>query len=332
MARAPRKSTKEPVNNSALLNALRFISLVQKTEGQVFETHCVLANKSASAFNGVLAAGQSIEEDINVCPHTLKLTAALARCGESLAITQLDNFKLSIKSENFKAVISCANPMGMTYAQPDAPTIIINDNIKKGFEIVQLLVSDNSEHVVTASILLKANSMHSTNRRVTFEYWHGIDLPEEFVIPKAALVAVIKSGKTLDKMGYSLNTITFWFTDGSWIRTQKYNDKWPDVSKILNLPSQPQEIPITLFKGINAIAPFVGNSSRIFINEGQLATEEMEGAGATYDIEELPQGISVNYQYIQLIEPYATSIDFNVSQTYLYFFGENIRGCIAGMS
>ena len=331
MARPRLKSvaTKE----SSLLGALKFISLVQKDEGQVFETHCVLANQAAMAFNGVLAAGQMIEEDVSVCPHTLKLIAALARCGESLSITQLDNFRLSIKSENFKAAIACANPMGMTYAQPDAPSIVINDNIKKGFDIVSVLVSDSSEHVVTASILLKANSMYSTNRHVMFEYWHGIDMPGEFAIPKAALQAVIKSGKTLDKMGHSNNTVTFWFTDGSWLRTQKYNDKWPNVDSILNQNASPQPVPITLFKGINAIQPFAEASSKIYINEGQLATETVENAGATYDIEGLPKGIAVNYKYMQLIENLATSIDFDVGQQdrQLYFYGDNIRGVILGM-
>ena len=333
MARSPRKTKTEPGATSSLLNALKFISLVQADEGQVYETHCILSNKAATAFNGVLAAGQIIEEDINICPHTLKLSAALARCGETLSITQLDNFRLSIKSENFKAVIACANPMGMTYAQPDAPTITINDNLKKGFDIVSVLVSDNSEHVVTASILLKANSMYSTNRHVMFEYWHGIDMPDEFAIPKAALIAVSKSGKTLEKMGYSDRTVTFWFTDGSWLRTQKYNDKWPNVNSILNINAHPQPIPINLFKGINAIKPFAEASSKIFINEGQLATETLDNAGATYDIEGLPAGITVSYKYMQLIEAHALSIDFDVEKQkrYLYFCGENIRGVIMGM-
>jgi hypothetical protein len=307
------------------------VSLVQKEEGQVFETYCVLGNRAATAFNGLLAAGQVIEEDISICPHTVKLTAALSKCGESLSITQLDNYKLSIKSENFKAVIPCAEPMAMTYAQPDSPTIIINDNLKKGFEAVQILVADNSEHVVTASVLLKTNSMYSTNREVLFEYWHGIDMPGEYPIPKAALAAILKSGKSLDKMGYSATSVTFWFTDGSWIRTQMYNDKWPDITKLINLPSKPIPVPPMLFVGIDAIKPFAHKSSRIMINEGQLATEEVDGAGATYAVEGLPKGISVNYKYMQLIEPYATLIDLNVSQSYVYFFGDNIRGVIAGM-
>ena len=331
MARTHRKVKAKPGVTNSLLAALKFVSLVQKEEGQVYETYCVLANKTATAFNGLLAAGQAIEEDINICPHTIKLTAALARCGESLSITQLDNYKLSIKSENFKAVIPCAEPMTMTYAQPDNPLIIINDNLKKGFEIVQLLVSDSSEHVVTASILLKANSMYSTNREVFFEYWHGIDMPGEYAIPKTAIIAILKSGKKLDKMGYSATSVTFWFTDGSWLRTQMYNDKWPDVTKIINLPSKAISVPPMLFVGIDAIKPFADKSSRILINEGQLATEELDGAGATYIVEGLPKGIAVNYKYMQLIAPYATLIDVNVSQTYIYFFGDNVRGVIAGM-
>lgn len=170
--------------------------------------------------------------------------------------------------------------------------------------------------------------MYSTNRHVLFEYWHGISLPTEFAIPKAAIIAITKSGRELDKLGYSNNSVTFWFKDGSWLRTQKYNDKWPDVSKILNLPSKAEPVPETLFKGVNSLAPFTEDNSSISFNDGQLSTNK---GLATYDIEGLQKGPSFNAKYLQLIEPIATQIDLNVSNQYLYFFGENIRGAIMKM-
>src|SRR6266481_1130849 len=104
MARAPRSKINE--TKSSLLQALEFCSCVSEKLGVSYETHIGLRNHWAIAFNGIVAAGAPIMEDIYCHPHNLLLIEALSKCDDVFSLTQLDNGgRLSIKSGKFKAVV-----------------------------------------------------------------------------------------------------------------------------------------------------------------------------------------------------------------------------------
>ena len=320
----------KPALSSGLVNALKFISVAQKDQGQLSETHCVLSNNYAIAFNGVIAAGHRIDEDLSACPQTNKLIAALERCGESLSITQLDGERLSIKSEKFKAVVPCAGTAQIQTTQPDYPCATINDKLKEGFSVVSQLVKDTGPSVVEASLLLQAGSMVSTNRHVMLEYWHGIDLPPNMAIPKASAIAVAKTTKPLVKLGFCERSVTFWFEDDSWIKTQQYAEPWPDVAKVLNVASNPWPIPPTFFHGLDAVSPFC-DEGKLYFLKNKLCSHDVENVGASYEVDGIPEGPVFNPKYLKLCEPYMQKVDFIGRNGVAYFFGENVRGAICGI-
>jgi hypothetical protein len=326
MAPRGRKKAEPKAKSTALVSALKFISVAQKDAGQPHETHCRLAHNTAVAFNGTLAAGVRIDEDITANPHTLKLLAALERCGETFSITQLDNERLSIKSEKFKAVVPCLTSDQLLSVEPDAPCAIINDSLKEGFNVVSTIVSDNSEFMVTASILLRNQTMVSTNTHILFEYWHGIDLPP-LVIPKLAALAVSRCTLPLSRLGFSAGSVTFWFSDNSWIKTQQYTEKWPNVDRILNVPCLDKPIPETFYHGLDAIAPFA-DDNRVHCGQGILSTHTDTNLGASYEVEGLPEGPSFNLKYLKIIEPYVKTIDFVGVKGTTFFFGDKVRGLV----
>src|SRR5258708_8197669 len=120
MARAPRSKPIE--TKSSLLTALEFCSVVSEKLGASYETHIGLKDNWAIAFNGIVAAGAPIVEDIQCHPHNLMLIEALSKCDENFSLTQLDN-KLSIKSGKFKAFVPCLDPALMQSASP-GPMIV----------------------------------------------------------------------------------------------------------------------------------------------------------------------------------------------------------------
>lgn len=316
--------------SSALINALKFVAVAQKDIGQPYQTHVRLADNFAVAFDGTVAAGHKIEEDIKACPHTLRLLDALAKCGESLSITQLDGDKLAIKSDKFKAYVSCVSDAILMPTLPDPPCAVIDDRLKAGFEAVSVLASDNSQHVVTASILLQANSMLATDRHLMLEYWHGIDLPPGLAIPKAGVNALLKVNKPLARFGFSERSVTFYFEDGSWVRSQLYSEPWPDVSRILNVTSNPWPIPETLFKAVDAVAPFSENGA-VYFGPNVIRSHASDGIGASYEVNGIPAGPIFRAKHLKIIEPYVKTIDFIGRNGISYFFGESLRGAITGM-
>lgn len=316
--------------SSELVKALKFVALAQRETGQAYQTHVMLAHNQAVAFDGTIAAGHRIEDDLQACPHTVRLIDALAKCGESLSITQLDNDKLSIKSDKFKAFVPCVAVNMLATVAPDPPCAKIDDRIRTGFEVVGVLASDNAQHVLTSSILLQSGSMIATDRQVMLEYWHGIDLPPGIVIPKAGAVAVVKAGKPLASLGFSGNSVTFYFEDGSWIRSQLYSEPWPDISKILNVRCNPWPMPESFYKAVDAVASF-SETGNVFFGTNILRSHATDGIGASYEVTGLPNGPCYKAKHLKIIEPYVKTIDFIGVSGIAYFYGDNVRGAITGI-
>lgn len=325
MAR-PRK--KEATAPNALLEALKFLALVTKDQGSLNETHIILANHFATAFNGVIAAGISIQEDIFACPQNSLMVKALSKCGQNIAITQI-NDSLSIKSEKFKAIIPCLEINLLQTAIPDPLIAAINDDFKTGLEIVGILANENAQSVVAASILMNGQSLIATDRNVIFEYWHGIDLPPGFALPKALVAPLTKARKKLTGFGNSATSVTFYFEDNSWIKSQLYNEHWPDMTPIWGRQSNPLPVPAGLWEALEAVAPFSGDGL-IYSRDGGLASDSNSNAGAFYEAASIPPGLCLSARQLGLLKGLAREIDFFVEGPSIMFYGDRIRGLIAG--
>lgn len=330
---APRKrSTKEPEDKLTLLTALEFIKVAQTDTfgGSVPMTeHCRLADGFAVAFDGVLAAGHPIEEELNVCPHTHRLIDALKRCKKAVSITQLDGDKLVIKAGAFRAVIPCLNVAAVPYTTPDHKAGTITDVIKEGFALLNPIVKGAGHTVVEASLLLNNNSMIATDRQVMLEFWHGINLPNGLAIPKAALVAVKAISAPLVGIGVSDRTVTFHYGNGAWLRTQLFAEAWPDVNAVLNKGDAhvAVKVPDGLFDAVDAVASF-NPEGVVYTNDAGIASHAQEGVGATYEVKGVPPGLCFNAKHLMYAKEFITRIDLVGRDGITFFYGDNVRGAL----
>jgi len=327
MSKRPRQP-KPTQNESSLLSALQFCSLVTKKEGAAPDTHILLSNHWAVAFNGILAAGCKINEDLHCAPNAELMTSALSKCGENLSITQLDNGRLSLKSGKFKCMVPCIDPLLLSIAIPDPQLAMIDDRFKEAVGAVAVLASEGGQSVITASILMAGASVIATDRKVMIEFWHGIDLPYGIALPKSFAVALTKISKKLTGFGFSQSSATFYFEDESWLRTQFYAEPWPDVKGILDRKCNAWPVPNDFWKGLDAIEPFAENDV-VFFDSELIRTHDDE-TGATFEIFGLVKGPIFNIKQLNLIRTYVKQIDFNDKLT--LWFGDRCRGAIAGRS
>lgn len=332
----PRAKASNSVSSNSLLEALKFIAFVTKDIGPINETHVLLNNNQAVAYNGILAAGCKITEDIQACPHNNSMIDALSKCGQNLNITQLDN-RLSIKSDKFRAFVSCI-PMNVIEKpcvgingdlQPDNPIGLIDDRFKKALEVVSIVPEDNAHRIVGLSILMNGYSLIATDGKIIIEYWHGIDLPSNLAIPKEIIQPLLKINKKLVKFGFSQSSVTFWFEDESWIRTQLYAEAWPSISHIMNIQSDPKPFAADLFEGLAAVASFSADGMVRFTSTG-ISSHADINAGAFFELEGLVPSLTWSIRHLSLLKGLATVIDWNPSPGMLTFQGENCRGIIAG--
>jgi hypothetical protein len=330
MVTRPKKRTEQaPASSNALLDALRFCSLITRDIGPINETHICLGAHWACASNGTIACGHPIIEDIYACPQSKLIIEALSKCNGSISFTQLDAAKLSIKSNKFKAVVPCIDPTLLNLAVPDPPVAAIDDRFKDGLAIVGVLAAENAQQIHLASILMNGETLVSTTGKMIFEYWHGINLPSDISLPKAIVDPITKTNKKLVKFGYSEHSVTIYFEDESWIKSQLYVERWPDIATILNRSSNPWPVPGDFWTALDAIAPFT-ESGFVYFDAGMLRSHDNAAQGACYEIAGLPKGLAFPAKSLALIRPYAQRIDF-LAKDCLMFYGERLRGAIAGV-
>ena len=330
----PRKPRSTPPKQSTLLEAIKFVSLATRDIGPINETHIYLGGNWAAASNGVIAIATKIEEDVFACPNAKLLQEALSRSTEFELKKRPNDIQLI--SGKFKANIPCIDAGLLTIPSPDDATNEVTNSLITAFEAAGTLVDENGQDIVDVSMLLNGRSVIASNRAVIFECWHGIDLPTGLSLPKAIVEPLVKAGKKLTKIGGSQSSVTFYFEDESWIKTQLFVKKWPDtVGSLLDRECNPKPVPAGLWEALAAIAPFSTDGACYFEN-GRILSHPSQDAGASYELAGGPDGRSFTIKQLSLIKPYAKTIDFFAKGPHggsmAVFFGENIRGCIAGRS
>lgn len=320
-----KKTKQEPLK---LLQALDFVALAQRDAGAPHQTHVALTHNTAIATDGVLSAGIIIDESIEAVPHTATFVKALKKCEGVLQLTQLDSGRLSVKAGKFRALVPCVPGSTLPGIAPDPYAGVLNENIRKGFERLAPFVVENSQRVVMASVLLRANTMVATNGHVLLEYWHGIDLPPNLIIPKLFINAVLKTRKAIVGFGFSPTSFTIYFEDNSWLKTQLYKEKWPDTDALMARPHTPQPLPENFFEAVTAVASF-STDNRIRIRPGKVQSHATEAEGATHECEGLFASITLNAKHLSMLEGTVASMDLVGNSGASYFYGENLRGAVS---
>lgn len=331
MAKRPKKPSEQA---SKLQEALQFLSLLTKKVGAPNETHIKLINKWSVAFNGIIAAGHPINEDLTACPHSETLTEALKKCDIQFTIEQPDEHKLLIKSGKFRVSVPCIDSNLFYIGSVDDPSYSLRGSFTEGLEAVNVMPDENGQKVHLVSLLMNGQSLIATNGTMILEYWHGLDLPNNIAIPKEFAAILVKSKKKVKSLGNSNTTITVHFEDGSWLRTQLYADRWPDVSSILNRPSYPEPVPTDFFTGLTSVAPF-STDGLVHFGNGAILSHASEDVGASYSVPGLQAGPIFSAEQLKLAQPYMQKVDWQAEADFgkmMMFFSERVRGAIMGRS
>lgn len=329
MAKKPKQDDSEQIKS--LTTALDFISQAQKKEGLPNQTHCKIADGWAIAYDGLLTIGHKVNEDLGACPNTLKLNAALKRCKDKFSITQLDEYKLTVKSGRFKASIDCLGLDSIAVTPPDPQCAVVSAALTDAMRaVVDCLVdSPASGRAFTGAALLQANSMVGTNGYLMVEYWHGIDLPPGILLPKKAIQAILKVKSELVGFGFSEGSVTFYFKDESFIKTQVYDERYPNYAAIFTDGLSYSEVSPDFYEAVNTVAQFSNNNLCYFI-DGGLSSHNRVDEGAFLEGLNLPDSYAFNIGYLNAVKPFFEKVNFSNNKA--NFVGGSVRGVIMGIN
>lgn len=312
----------------SLVRALEFVALAQRDTGAPYQTHVHLGRNCAVAFDGVLAAGHTIDEDITACPHTFTLLAALRRATGVLSVAQLDAGRLSVKAGKFKAFVACMPSAVLQSVGPDPMLGVADNRLRAALAALAPFIAENSPRVVMASAYLRAGTAVATNGHVLLEYWHGIDMPPQgFIVPKLFINALCKIDKNITGFGFSDTSLTVYFEDSSWLRTQLYKDRWPDTDAVMARPHRANPLPTGFFEGLNNVFDFI-EDNRVRIAPGAIRSHKDANVGASYEVSGVDATVTLNAKDWKLLDGLISSVDLAGADGISYFYGENLRGAM----
>lgn len=328
-ARKPKANVPSPVQN--LIDALKFISVAQKKSGPPEVQFSMMCGGWIAASNGILTVATPVEEDLTACPHTTQFLDALSKCGQDIAITQLSSNTISVKSDKFKGLIPCLTMDSLQITGPDPQAGIMTEAVKSALGAAAVVAVEGSAMPVFASVLLQASSCVATDGACMLEAWHGVNLPPGLLVPRAAAIAVAKCAKQLTGFGFSQSSVTFYFVDRSWIKTQLYDAQYPNYKGILDVDGlNPWALQPDFFKAVKTLEGF-SKDGNVYFGDGLLYTDLILSEASTYHIEGLPQGLGFGVQYLLKLEPFMQTVNFDKANRRVHFFGDKVRGALMAL-
>jgi len=327
------KRNRTPKEESELVVALKFIKAAQNDDGHAeYMKHCYFQDGQVVAFDGVLAAGYPVSEIMNACPRTSLLINALERVRGAYSMTQLDNASLVINSGAYRVNVPC-EVNNMFPVQPDEPLYDIGDSFKEAAEKAATFCTDGAQTVLQASIITLANSLAGTDNAVIIEAWHGWGMPSGLLIPVSFVNALKKIEHKLVKFGWTPDrSLTFYFENGAWLRTQLYQEPVPDIAAYLSKVEMSGCIPFPadFFTALDAVQQHAAGNS-IFIRDNTVCSHEVDELGAQYKCDGLPFTCVFNKKLMNKLRTIMENADFTRYPDRIVFTGKNVRAVMMKM-
>lgn len=315
-----------------MLAELKFVQgAVAKKELIPTLTHFRIENGTVRSFNGTLALSSPIAFDIDCTPKAVPFVKAIQNCKETVTLSMTPAGRLSVKSGSFKAFIECVEEE-TPHVQPEGDKFEIDgEALLQALKAIAPFISNDASRPWSNGVLLSKQSAFATNNIILVEYWVGSAFPITCNVPGMAIKEMIRINEPPIYAQATENSISFHYEDGRWIRSALYDLAWPDLTKVLDVPSNAEAINEEIFEALDVVRPFTDNLGRVYFHEGTIRTSLTDGDGASYDIENFTIDGVYQLEMLSLLKGSATSIDFTTYPKPCMFFGDRLRGAIIGM-
>jgi DNA polymerase III sliding clamp (beta) subunit (PCNA family) len=317
-----------------MLQVLKFVQgAVAKKDFIPAMKHFAIENGRVRAYNGSLALSSPIAFNIDCNPKAVPLVQAITNCPDTqVTLTMTPAGRLKIRSGAFNAFIECEEGQ-VPPALPEGEEVrnFDGEQMLAALKALAPFIGDDASRQWSNGVLLRDQSAFVTNNVILVEYWIGSAFPKTVNLPKTAVREMLRVNEPPEYAQTDGQSMTFHYSDGRWIRTQLLATEWPDVNKILELPSNPVPIDNRLFTALDLLKPFADKMGRVFMKDGVLSTAPADMEGAKYDFPEFTTTCAFQIDMLGLLNGFAQQIDFSTYPRPCQFFGDRVRGSIIGV-
>lgn len=318
-----------------MLNDLKFVQgAIAKKDYVPALTHFHIGDGRIYGFNGVLAISTPTDLAVTATPKAVSFVKAVERIpdDQEVVLNLTETGRLSVKAGNFRAYVEChADAGGVVRVAPAGELVPLPPGILPVLRVLAPFMGVDASRPWAMGILLKGQSAYATNNIVLIEHWLPIIFPSPLTIPAEAIKEMIRIG--IDPTGIQLEerAVTFHYPNGAWLRTALFSTEWPDLARVLDVPSAAVPFPAGFFDAVTRLDAFTTKENRLYLRGNIVATSAHEGDGALVELDDFG-GIGCHFLGMMAkLDGVATTIDFSLWPGPCLFFGDMLRGAIIGM-
>lgn len=319
--------------SAELLKKLKFIqgSIAKKDLGTGL-TFFRIQSGRIQGYNGKIALSAPIDMDIECSPKASTLVSAISNCNDTVQLGLTKAGKLSVKSGNFRSYVQCIDDV-TPVVEPEGEFIDIDGAVvMKALTTLENFIGDDAARPWSNGILFSGSSAFATNNVIIAEHWLGSPFPVEVVVPRYAIKEMLRIKRPPTQMQISETSLTLYYEDGSWLRSNLIDAKWPDVSRFFQGESEQRVIPETFFEGLNSLDSFTDKFNRVTFESGMMRTHSKDfEEGASYELEWIKDKGTFMLPMLAKLEGVAEKIDLSQYPEPCTWSGEAVRGVIVGL-
>lgn len=316
-----------------MLAELRFVQgAVAKKDFVPALTHFHIANGRVKGFNGRMALCSPIGIDLEATPKAVAFNKAIQACQDTVQLSMTPTGRLAIKSGGFKAFVECAADESFPDVEPEGELITLPGGLLSTLKVLHPFIAEDASRPWARGIMFSGQSAYATNNIVILERWIEQPFPVQVNIPKDAITEILRIGQEPTAIQVSQNSVTFHFDGDRWLRTQTFSLDWPDLKKVLDRECHPVPPPAALFDAVETLSPFVQDNGAIYFNKESISTHvQPSDLGASAIVPGLGEGACFNVKHLLSLKGIAQQIDFSLYPAPCLFYGDFLRGAIAGI-
>lgn len=320
----------KPKAESPLLSALKFVAVAQNKggTGAGYADYCRIDQKCVTTYNGMLSASHPVDLDLEACPHTDRLVAALSRATGVMSYAYI-NQSLQLTAGKLKVTVPCVDNRDLSIQHPNPKMLQISVELIDAMERAATFTSTAAERFICASVWLNDGIALGTNGHCLVQAWHGFPI-KNIAVPKQ-FIDVVKTIKlTLIACGYDKNSLTFYYDNGAWIKTQLYNEEWPSTNTNKVLSAFDTAVPVIinpeLYVAIEAVSPHAKDeTTMVHITQSKVSSD-----GAEYELVSAGEAV-FNANYLIKVKNIIDKIDMFTSSDAMLMTGKATRVMIMKM-
>lgn len=314
-----------------MLDSLKFVQgAVAKKDFIPALSHFSIKGRRVTGFNGRMALSAPIDLDLTATPKAATFVRAIQSCKDTVAMSLTQAGRLSIRSGKFRSYVECTTQPYPDIV-PSGEYKAVEPGLCQALATLAPFMAADASRPWARGIFIHGDKAYATNNVVLCEYDLGFVFPYIVNIPYGTVKEIVRL--KLEPIGVQAdsNSTTLHYEEGRWLCTQLSDLAWPDLSRLLDAPSERQPVPAGFFEALDAVAPFTDTSRRVHLLDGCVATSTEEGAGARMDVEGLKEGGVYAVDQLLNLSELVEEIDLTAYPSPSTFTGKRVRGAIIGV-